>query len=100
MSFQTTSRFGGERKHKTDDKDFAFSEPKRRKATKSPKKARQEHQGSQGKKDERGKETRRTGEKAQSNQKKKTLVSRRFSEKGSKSVGKGKPFRSSLPSLT
>lgn len=63
VSFQTTSRFGEKRKHKTDDKDFAFSEPKRRKATKSPKKSRQEHQGFQGKKDERGKETRRTGEK-------------------------------------
>ena len=92
VSFQTTSRFGRKRTHKTDDNDFAFTEPKRRKATTSPKKARQEHQGSQGKKDERGKETRRTGEKTQSKQKKETLVSRRFSTKRSKSVGRENLF--------
>lgn len=100
VSFQTTSCFGRKRKHKTDDNDSTFTEPKRRKAPKSPKKARQEHQGSQGKQDEREKETRRTGEEVQSKQKRETLASRRFSTKRSKSVGKGKSFRSSLPSLT
>ena len=98
VSFQTTSRFGRKRKHKTDDDDVTFTEPKRRKATKSPKKVTQERRGSQGKKDERRKETRRTGKDMQSKPKKETLVSRRFSTKRSK--GKGKSFRSSLPSLS
>ena len=41
VSFQTTSRFRRKRKHKTDDDDFTFTEPKRRKETKSPKKVTQ-----------------------------------------------------------
>ena len=81
VSFQTTSRFGRKRKHKADDDDFTFTEPKRRKATRSPNKVTQARRGSQGKKDERGKETRSTGEEMQSKQKRETLVSRRFSKK-------------------
>jgi len=98
-SFQTTSRFGWKRKQKTDD-DSTFTEPKRTKAPKSPKEARQEYEGSQGKQDVREKETRRTGEEIVKINKGNIFISAFFSTKRSKSVGKGKSFRSSLPSLT
>ena len=100
VSFQTISRFGRKRKHKTDDKGSTFTErTKSRKVPKLPKNSRQEPQGCQPDQGERGKGSRKTGEENQSKQKRETS-SGRLSSKGSKSAKKGKSFRSSLPSLT
>ena len=96
VSFKTTSRFGRKRKHKTDDNDSTFTEPKRRKAPKSPKRKRDKNT----KVLRVNKETRRTGKEIQSKQKRETMESRCSSTKRSKSVGKGKSFRSSHASLT
>lgn len=81
VSAQTTSCFGRKKKTQNRWQWFILNGTKRRKATKLLKKVTQELWGSHGKKDERGKETWRTGQEMQSKQKKETLVSRHFSTK-------------------
>ena len=102
VSFQTTSRFGRKRKHKTsEDGSVKLSEPPTKKAPKSSQEKKQEKQGTKLNKDDGGKKVAKKAEKdvKQPKSKRKPSRPKRSSRECSSRKEKGKSFRSSLSSI-